>query len=239
MRLARTVTTFALAAVLSGMLAPRVAASANRTCSGSTPSEVDTYDVQSVVLNEMGHVNTLGHHVNPDYGDAVVQLDPGPLQPHLLEEPHAALRRSRRIARPLRQRLPDATVPVGTGTVNLNLAVAVALVLFGCTSAGAPRSAPLVGAQTPSPLPSPHVFSALGGTVSGEDRYRSFRQWASKYDQVAVARVVAMGPAQWNTKDGRLPPGLDFLDPVPGNGPPNPSTDPARTRACPAWRLAE
>ncbi|MBI2776341.1 MAG: hypothetical protein HYX57_03600 [Chloroflexi bacterium] len=50
--------------------------SANRTCSGFTPSEVDTYDVQSVVLNEMGHVNTLGHHVNPDYGDAVVQLDP-------------------------------------------------------------------------------------------------------------------------------------------------------------------
>lgn len=102
--------------------------------------------------------------------------------------------------------------------MKLLLAVAIAFVLLGCTSAGTPRSAPLVDAQTPSPSPSPHVFSAQGGAVSGEDRYRSFRQWASQYDQVAIARVVAMGPAQWNTKDGRLPPGLDFLDPVPGNG---------------------
>jgi hypothetical protein len=37
---------------------------------------VDTYDVQTVVLNEMGHVNTLGHHDNPSYADAAVQADP-------------------------------------------------------------------------------------------------------------------------------------------------------------------
>lgn len=49
--------------------------SANRTCS-YLPSEIDTFDVQSVVLNEMGHVNELKLHVNPDYGDAVVQLNP-------------------------------------------------------------------------------------------------------------------------------------------------------------------
>lgn len=97
-------------------------------------------------------------------------------------------------------------------------ALVVTLILLGCTSGGAPGSAALAGAGTLSPSPSPHVFSAQGGTVSGEDPYRSFRQWASTYEQVAIARVVAIGPPQWNTKDGRLPPGLDFLDPVPGNG---------------------
>lgn len=50
------------------------ATSANRTCS-PTPSQVNTYDVQTVVLNEMGHVNELGHHANPEYLDAVVQLN--------------------------------------------------------------------------------------------------------------------------------------------------------------------
>ncbi len=54
---------------------------ANRTCSAYPPSQVDTYDVRTVVLNEMGHVNTLGHHVNSttdpaDRGKAVVQLIP-------------------------------------------------------------------------------------------------------------------------------------------------------------------
>jgi len=32
--------------------------------------------VQTVTLNEMGHVSFLGHHVNPDYSDAVVQAQP-------------------------------------------------------------------------------------------------------------------------------------------------------------------
>lgn len=41
----------------------------NSTCGGTR------YDVETVALNEMGHVNRLGHHVNPDYADAVVQAD--------------------------------------------------------------------------------------------------------------------------------------------------------------------
>lgn len=70
---------------------------------------------------------------------------------------------------------------------------------------------------TDVPTPTPHIFSAQGGTVSGTDRYRSFRQWAALWPNAALVRVVEIGPPQWNTKDGRLPPGLDFLDPVPGN----------------------
>lgn len=42
------------------------------------PSAPD-YDLQSVALNEWGHVNELGHHVNPLYGDAVVQADLKPV----------------------------------------------------------------------------------------------------------------------------------------------------------------
>lgn len=71
---------------------------------------------------------------------------------------------------------------------------------------------------TPDATPALHVFRAQGGTVSGEDLYRSLRQWASRYDKVALARVVAIQAPQWNTRDGKLPSGLDFLDPVPGNG---------------------
>lgn len=44
----------------------------NSTCGGTR------YDVETVALNEMGHVNRLGHHVNPDYADAVVQAVPYP-----------------------------------------------------------------------------------------------------------------------------------------------------------------
>jgi hypothetical protein len=43
-----------------------------RTCG----SDSGAYDVQTVTLNEMGHVSFLDHHVNPDYGDAVVQAYP-------------------------------------------------------------------------------------------------------------------------------------------------------------------
>lgn len=43
-----------------------------RTCG----SDTGAYDVQTVTLNEMGHVNILGHHVNPAYSDAVVQAAP-------------------------------------------------------------------------------------------------------------------------------------------------------------------
>jgi len=39
------------------------------TCGGTQ------YDVETVALNEMGHVNRLQHHVNPAYGDAVVQVN--------------------------------------------------------------------------------------------------------------------------------------------------------------------
>lgn len=42
----------------------------------ATCSDHPQYDVWTVVLNEMGHVSTLGHHVNPDYADAVVQASP-------------------------------------------------------------------------------------------------------------------------------------------------------------------
>jgi len=35
------------------------------TCGGTQ------YDVETVALNEMGHVNRLKHHLNPAYGDAV------------------------------------------------------------------------------------------------------------------------------------------------------------------------
>lgn len=40
----------------------------NNTCGGTR------YDVETVALNEMGHVNRLQHHVNPAYADAVVQV---------------------------------------------------------------------------------------------------------------------------------------------------------------------
>lgn len=40
----------------------------NNTCGGTR------YDVETVALNEMGHVNRLRHHVNPAYADAVVQV---------------------------------------------------------------------------------------------------------------------------------------------------------------------
>lgn len=40
-----------------------------RTCGGDDGA----FDVQTVILNEMGHVNFLNHHFNPDYFDAVVQ----------------------------------------------------------------------------------------------------------------------------------------------------------------------
>lgn len=53
----------------------------NNTCSSGTK-----YDVQTVALNEMGHINRLSHHLpttrhddNPDYDDAVVQLIPDPV----------------------------------------------------------------------------------------------------------------------------------------------------------------
>lgn len=39
-------------------------------------THVTRFDLQSVTLNEMGHVNFLNHHVNPDYTDAVVQAAP-------------------------------------------------------------------------------------------------------------------------------------------------------------------
>lgn len=42
---------------------------ASSTCGGTQ------YDVETVALNEMGHVNRLQHHVNPAYGDAVVQVN--------------------------------------------------------------------------------------------------------------------------------------------------------------------
>jgi len=41
----------------------------DRTCA----SDTGAFDVETVTLNEMGHVNVLGHHVNPAYADAVVQ----------------------------------------------------------------------------------------------------------------------------------------------------------------------
>ncbi|MBI2775905.1 MAG: hypothetical protein HYX57_01380 [Chloroflexi bacterium] len=44
----------------------------NSTCGGTK------YDVETVALNEMGHINRLSHHVNPAYSDAVVQLTPYP-----------------------------------------------------------------------------------------------------------------------------------------------------------------
>jgi len=44
----------------------------NDTCGGTR------YDVETVALNEMGHVNRLQHHVNPAYSDAVVQATPYP-----------------------------------------------------------------------------------------------------------------------------------------------------------------
>ena len=40
------------------------------TCGGTR------YDIETVSLNEMGHVNRLAHHVNPAYSDAVVQAVP-------------------------------------------------------------------------------------------------------------------------------------------------------------------
>ena len=40
-----------------------------RTCG----SDTGAFDVETVTLNEMGHVNNLAHHVNPAYADAVVQ----------------------------------------------------------------------------------------------------------------------------------------------------------------------
>lgn len=53
----------------------------NNTCTTST-----RFDVQTVMLNELGHVNTLAHHLpetghdtNPDYDDAVVQAVPDPV----------------------------------------------------------------------------------------------------------------------------------------------------------------
>lgn len=72
-------------------------------------------------------------------------------------------------------------------------------------------------APTDVPTPTLHIFSAQGGTVSGTDSYRSFRQWAALWPNAALVRVVEIGPPQWNTTDGKLPPGLDFPDPVPGN----------------------
>ncbi|MBY0397892.1 MAG: hypothetical protein K2X91_15675 [Thermoleophilia bacterium] len=45
-----------------------------RTCA----SDTGAFDLQTVTLNEMGHVNVLAHHVNPAYADAVVQADPVP-----------------------------------------------------------------------------------------------------------------------------------------------------------------
>lgn len=51
----------------------------NLTCAGTQ------YDVETVALNEMGHVNRLSHHLpeaphgsNPNYSDAVVQAYPDP-----------------------------------------------------------------------------------------------------------------------------------------------------------------
>jgi len=43
-----------------------------RTCT----SDTGAFDVETVTLNEMGHVNILAHHVNPAYSDAVVQAGP-------------------------------------------------------------------------------------------------------------------------------------------------------------------
>lgn len=51
----------------------------NRCWTNGTSSTCTTssrFDVQTVTLNEMGHVSFLGHHVNPDYSDAVVQAQP-------------------------------------------------------------------------------------------------------------------------------------------------------------------
>lgn len=53
----------------------------NNTCTNRS-----RYDVQTVMLNELGHVSTLAHHLpetghdtNPDYDDAVVQAVPDPV----------------------------------------------------------------------------------------------------------------------------------------------------------------
>ena len=46
--------------------------SGGRTCG----SDAGALDVETVTLNEMGHVNILGHHANPAYSDAVVQAAP-------------------------------------------------------------------------------------------------------------------------------------------------------------------
>lgn len=44
--------------------------------SSNTCTTTSRFDVHTVTLNEMGHVSFLNHHVNPDYGDAVVQAAP-------------------------------------------------------------------------------------------------------------------------------------------------------------------
>lgn len=41
-----------------------------------TCSTTSTYDVWTLILTEMLHVNTLDHHVNPDRSDAVSQISP-------------------------------------------------------------------------------------------------------------------------------------------------------------------
>jgi hypothetical protein len=46
--------------------------SGGRTCA----SDTGAFDVETLTLNEMGHVNILAHHVNPAYSDAVVQAVP-------------------------------------------------------------------------------------------------------------------------------------------------------------------
>lgn len=108
-------------------------------------------------------------------------------------------------------------------SVAVILTLVVTLAGTGCAATGQrePGTSATASAAgrtaVPAPSPTLHVFTPQGGTVSGGDRYRSFRQWASLWDRVAIARVVAIEPAQWNTKDGTLPPGLDFLQPVPGN----------------------
>lgn len=56
--------------------------SANKTCHGNDPASWRTFDMQTVALNEMGHVNRLSHHIpttshdvqgSATYDDAVVQ----------------------------------------------------------------------------------------------------------------------------------------------------------------------
>ena len=84
----------------------------------------------------------------------------------------------------------------------------------GAASSGGPLATPSLPLATP--VPSPHGDILTSGASIG---YDGFRDWVrTSGGNVALVRVVGVGPVRWNSSDGTRPPEAMIEMPSPANG---------------------